>query len=147
MRVFFDTNVILEFLLERENFDDAKRVADMVDRGEIQALFSGLTFDTITYVLDLCFKKKGMDKSTRIQTLRRTLNILLAKFDVALVTKDILMQALNDNKFEDIEDSCQHQIAFSAGCDCILTFNKKEFVSSSLAVMPPKEFCDKVSSL
>ena len=59
MRVFFDTNVILEFLLERENFDDAKRVADMVDRGEIQALFSGLTFDTIIYVLDVFQEKRN----------------------------------------------------------------------------------------
>lgn len=147
MRVFFDTNVILELLLERENFDEAKRVADLVDRGEIHAVISGLAIDTIIYVLDLCFKKKGMDKTTRMQTLRKTLNILLAKFEMAIVTNNILEQAINDNKFDDIEDSCQHQIAISAGCDCILTFNKKDFSFSSLKVMSPKEFYDKISSL
>ncbi len=71
----------------------------MVDRGEIKAFISGLAFDTIIYVLDMCFKKNGMSKSLREQTIRRTLNIILDKFIVVEISNDILRQAINDTNF------------------------------------------------
>ena len=81
-----------------------------------------------------------MSKSLREQTIRRTLNIILDKFIVVEISNDILRQAINDTNFNDIEDSCQCHFALCSGCDCILTFNKKDFASSNIKVMRPKEF-------
>lgn len=149
MNVFFDTNVLLELLLEREHFDEAKNVADLVDRGKINGYISGLAFDTIIYVLDLCFKKKGMDKESRVLILRRTLNVLLGKFEVVGVSNEILRQAVADSNFDDIEDSCQRQFALYSNCEFIVSFNKKDFagVKSPLSVMTPNEFCDYFSQI
>ncbi len=45
-------------------------------------------------------------------------------------------------KWNDGEDSIQHQSAISAECDYILTRNTKDFEQSSIPVMTPEEFLD-----
>lgn len=45
-------------------------------------------------------------------------------------------------RWDDGEDSIQHQSALSAECDFILTRNKKDFELSYVPVMTPEEFLD-----
>lgn len=143
MNVYFDTNILLEVLLKRERFEEAKKVTDLVDKGKIKGFISGISFDTIIYILDLCFKKKGMEKELRIETLRNTLNIILDKFNVVNISNEILKQAVSDKNFNDLEDSCQFHIALSANCDYLISFNDKDYkLSSNMKVMTPSSFCD-----
>lgn len=46
-------------------------------------------------------------------------------------------------RWNDGEDSIQHQSALSAECDYILTRNKKDFGQSNIPVMTPEEFLDR----
>ena len=52
MKVLFDTNVVLDFLLDRKPFSAvAARLLARVERGEIEGLLGATTLTTIHYLL------------------------------------------------------------------------------------------------
>jgi len=51
-RVFIDTNVVLDFLLEREPFvEDAVKLFAKIDAGEIIGCITATTITTIYYII------------------------------------------------------------------------------------------------
>ena len=71
---------------------------------------------------------------------------VLSLLKVAGHDNDSLLRGINDEKFTDLEDSCQHQAAIKAGCDYLISFNVKDYANSTtLKVMTPKEFLDSLS--
>lgn len=56
MKVFLDTNVIIDFSANRAPFwEAAARVIDMGYRGEISLVISSLTFVNVAYILRKVF--------------------------------------------------------------------------------------------
>ncbi|WP_324704288.1 PIN domain-containing protein [Lyngbya sp. CCY1209] len=52
MRVLIDTNVVLDFLQEREPFlDNAARLFERIDAGEIEGLIAATTITNIYYII------------------------------------------------------------------------------------------------
>ena len=52
MRVLIDTNVVLDFLQEREPFvENAARLFALVDRGEIEGFIAATTITNIYYIV------------------------------------------------------------------------------------------------
>lgn len=130
MRVLFDTNVILDHLLEREPYVDvAERLLSLVDTGEIEGVICATTATTIHYLAS-----KAVGAAAAAEHLRA----LLAIFDVACVDREVLRGAL-DTSFSDYEDAVLHQAACSAGAGAIVTRNGKDFSRSSLPVFDPPE--------
>ena len=65
-KVFIDTNVLIDFLGEREPFyDAAARIVSRADRKEIELMVSSLSYATASYILmrynprELCWILKG----------------------------------------------------------------------------------------
>jgi predicted nucleic acid-binding protein len=130
VRVLFDTNVVLDHLLERAPFvDPAERLLSLVDSGGLDGVVCSTTVTTIHYLAG-----KAVGASAAADYIRE----LLAIFDVACVDREMLRAAL-DAGFSDYEDAVLHEAARAAGASAIVTRNGKDFTRSTLPVFTPVE--------
>ncbi|RJQ53625.1 MAG: PIN domain-containing protein [Actinobacteria bacterium] len=130
MRVLFDTNVVLDHLLEREPYvDAAEQLLNLVDTGRLEGLICSTTATTIHYLAS-----KDVGTSAAVEYLRQ----LLAIFDVACVDREVLRSAL-DLGFSDFEDGVLHEAARRAGATAIVSRDGQGFSRSTLPVFDPKE--------
>ena len=130
MKVLFDTNVVLDHLLEREpHVDAAEQLLNLVDTGRLDGVICSTTATTIHYLAS-----KTVGKSAAADYLRQ----LLAIFDVACVDRDILRRAL-DLGFADFADAVVHESACGCGAAAIVTRDGKGFSRSTLPVFSPEE--------
>jgi len=130
VRVLFDTNVVLDVLLDREpHAEVASQLLSLVDQNRLDGVVCATTVTTIHY---LASKAVG-DKAAAHQV-----GELLAMFDVAGVDHDVLRSALVLG-FSDFEDAVLHEAASAAGASAIVTRNGRDFVRASLPVFEPHE--------
>ena len=131
MKVFLDTNVILEGLLRREYAVNSEQVMRDVMQGSIDAYISAGSFHTITYFADKQLRKAFSNKEESLSQLRKVLNSLLDCLYVVGQSNFELAAGVNDESFDDLEDSYQMQAAISAQCDVLLTINTSDFPNES----------------
>lgn len=137
MKVFLDTNVIIDVLAAREPFfRDSQRVVDYCERHPESGFLSSLTFCTAAYVLR---KFVGTDElPNKLKTLRRI-------FDVLSVTKRYVDWAI-DSQMSDFEDAMQYECASAEKMDVIVTRDKSGFGGVGISVCTPTEFVGKYIS-
>lgn len=129
MRIVFDTNVVLDVLMEREpHMDAASKLFALVDGGRIEGLLCATTVTTVHYIA-----AKGLGQ----RRARALIAKLLAVFEVAPVDGDVLRRALGLD-FSDFEDAVLHEAARGIGAD-IVTRDRSGFVRADLAVYDPHE--------
>lgn len=134
MKVFLDTNVIIDVLAAREPFfRDSQRAVDYCERHPESGFLSSLTFCTAAYVLR---KSVGRDElPNKLKTLRKI-------FDVLPVTKESVDWAI-DSQMSDFEDAMQYECASAAKMDVIVTRDKSGFAGAEILVLTPTEFIAK----
>ena len=131
MRVFVDTNLLLDVLAKREPFyTAASRVWTMAETGACEALISALSFNNIFYIV-----RKARDTATA----RRALVLLRDVFASVAPDQRILNQAI-DSDVPDFEDAIQLYSAIHAGADYLLTRNVGDFPSGVLPILTADEF-------
>ncbi len=130
MRILFDTNVILDVLLEREPFvEDALYLLSMVERSRITGFICATTVTTIHY---LVHKALGPESTSR------HIKTLLSLFEIAPVNRTVLEEALISG-FSDFEDAVLHASALTVGADSIVTRDFSGFKRSRIPVYTPSE--------
>jgi len=130
MKVLFDTNVVLDVLLERQPYVEvAARLFALVDNGKLEGMVGATTLTTIYY---LARKSLGVRKA------REVILGLLDLFDVAPVDGNVLLSACGLD-FTDYEDAVLHEAAIAAGAVAIVTRNQTDFVRASIPVLGPTE--------
>ena len=135
MKVFFDTNVLIDFLAEREPFaEDAAFIVGMCDRGEIDGCFAALSACDIVYVLRKAFN--GAELRKRVSELSQIIEMI----DMQAV---VVKAALTSDDL-DFEDAVQRICAEENGANVIITRDKSGFANASIPVMTPTEFIDKM---
>jgi predicted nucleic acid-binding protein len=128
VRVLFDTNVVLDVLLEREpHVRNATALFAAIDRGWLTGLLCATTITTVYYI--------GSQGQGRAYT-HKKLEELLAMFTIAPVTHPSLVTALR-LKFPDFEDAVLHEAAVAADAQGIVTRNEKDFRPSPLRIYSP----------
>jgi len=138
MRVLFDTNIILDVLLDRKPFSEhASYLMSKVERSEINGFVCATTVTTIHYLLS-----KHLDNGKS----KESIHSIMALFEVASVNRVVIENALN-SKFIDFEDSVLHESARHAGAEYIITRNIKDFKRSRVPVYTPTEFLSMLESL
>ncbi len=131
MKVIIDTNVVLDVLLDRRPF--AKAAAEifaLAEQSRIDGALCATTITTIHYLLTAAFSR---------QEARELLSKLLGLFDVAPVNRHVIERALVSG-IRDFEDAVLSAAGQSAGADCIITRNPKDFRGCPLTVFDPAEF-------
>jgi predicted nucleic acid-binding protein len=130
VKVLFDTNVVLDVLLEREpHVGVAAKLFALVDKGRLEASICATTATTIYYIAAKSFGRR------RAHT---QVHELLSLFDVAAVDREVLDHAL-DLDFADFEDAVAHEAARASGMSAIVTRDGGDFVNASLPVFDPHE--------
>lgn len=131
MRVLFDTNVVLDVLLDREAFvADATLLVDLVEQGEITGLLCATTITTLAYLAG-----KAVGKKQAMLQIKH----LLSLFEVAAVTRAVLDAALA-NKAPDFEDAVLAEAALQAGAQAIITRNLRDFAHSPVRAYTPAQW-------
>ncbi len=137
MRVLFDTNILLDILLEREPYIEvAAKLFSLVDNGRIEGSICATAVTTAYYMTT-----KGLG-SMRAHDQVRT---LLSMFEVAAVDGGVLQRAL-DSGFGDYEDAVAHEAARAAGVRAIVTRNAQDFTKATIPVFEPQELLAAVAS-
>ena len=139
MRIMIDTNVLLDVLIHRnEFFDDSKAVLKLCEDRTIQGFVSASAITDIFYITR---KALGSIDDT-YQVIDSLLNIVR----VLTVTNEDVLQAFQA-RAKDFEDCLLAVCAKTNQCDGIVTRNKKDFLSFSIALYSPTElvqlFADK----
>ena len=142
LSLFIDTNVIIEYLEKRSQFDSVKILMNMLEDKEHDGFISVGSFYTIAYILEQGLKRKGIESQSRLDLTRRFLSAICQMLSISDIDNSSLLNGVKDESFADIEDSLQHQAAVSAKCDYIITLNIKDFKESTIPVMSPKQFVD-----
>lgn len=128
MRVLFDTDVLIDFLLDRAPFSEgAADLLSRVDRGEIQGLACANSFTTIFY---LARKAAGVDAA------RAFVADLLTLLEVAPVSRTTLEEA-GRSSIGDYEDAVVCTAARQANADCVVTRNERDFAKSLVPAYSP----------
>ena len=138
MKTLFDTNVILDVLLDREPFsNEASFLLSKVEQAEIVGFICATTVTTIYYIANKALGPKAA--SHHIQS-------LLSLFVIAPVNRLVLENAIA-SKFKDFEDAVLHAAACHAGAKYIVTRNIVDFKHSKLPVFEPREFINDLELL
>jgi predicted nucleic acid-binding protein len=131
MKVLFDTNVILDVLLDREPFSAAASLLlAKAEQGEIAGFACATTITTIYYLAAKILGAKMA--SCHVQSLLSLLN-------VAPVNKLVLENAVS-SQFRDFEDAVLHEAALLTGVQHIVTRNASDFKNSLIPIHEPEEF-------
>lgn len=126
--MLFDTNVVLDLLLDREPFSlDAAKCLSMVESGEIEGWLCASTVTTLHYLI-----RKSVGAGNAFDSI----SLLLSLFEIAPVSKTVLESALG-LPFKDFEDAVLHEAARYSNVDMIVTRNTTDFKNSSVPVQLP----------
>ncbi|MEM9152393.1 MAG: PIN domain-containing protein [Cyanobacteria bacterium P01_F01_bin.3] len=137
MKVLFDTNVLLDALLERQPFvKDAAFLIEATETGKIEGFISATTITDIHYLV------RRQTKSTKVAI--DAINGLLALMDVCAVNRSVLEQSLALG-LPDFEDSVQVACAMSTGLNVIVTRDVKGFIGSPIPALTPDELKNRLA--
>lgn len=132
-----DTDVTLDFLLEREPFfEAATKLFELNANGIFDAYISAITPINVFY---LGRKVVGAPK------IRQGIADLLKLVRITSVTQESLEKALG-LPFADYEDAVQHCCATVEGLEGIVTRNVKDYKNSTVPVFTPAEFLNHIKS-
>ena len=137
-RAYVDTNILVDLVLSRQEFlPDAQRVFAIGYAGEAQLVVSALSFVNTVYL--------GRKYKFPMDDVLSKLRMIADFVDVADLSGHNVVDMLNSG-WRDYEDATQHRSAIDEQADCIVTRNKKDFKASTLPVLTPLEFFNRIDS-
>ncbi|MEI6445349.1 MAG: PIN domain-containing protein [Nostocales cyanobacterium ELA583] len=136
MRVLVDTNIVLDFLLQREPFSqDAELLFQAIDSGQVIGYVTATTLTDIFYIS----RKHTLSIEQARQAVSETLTVMV----ICPVNRAVLESAFKSG-LADFEDAVQIFCAVEQGLDAILTRDAKGFLSSSIPVLSIQELLQRL---
>ena len=129
-RIFLDTNVIVDFILERDGAEDAANILQLGEDGKIELSVSFLTMANTAYIA-----RKGHTQE-QLYNIMADLSAMLK----TLPMDEVQLQQALQNPATDFEDMLQYQCAKANFCDIIITRNSKHFAFAEIPVLTPSEY-------
>jgi len=131
MKIFLDTNLIIDFLTKREPYsEEIKDIFQYSVEGKYELFISSVTVTNTYYIIS---------KLENVSFAKKKIAQLMELVNVLNVGESTIVKAL-DSKFKDLEDGVQSFSAEEGNLKLILTRNVKDFKWSNLTVLTPKEF-------
>lgn len=132
MKVYVDTNILIDFVCNRQGFsEEAKTFFAHGYIGEYELTTSALSIVNAVYI---GHKYKHDD-------IKECLAKVVTFVDVIDLRGQIVVDMLSSDG-KDYEDATQNASAVLANADCIVTRNKKDFKDSSIPVYTVDELFD-----
>lgn len=131
-RILIDTNVLLDYLLEREPFfEDAKAIMKLCADGKTKACIAAHSITNMFFILRKDFNEKER---------REVLSSLCSIFDIEGIDKAKLVSGLANEDFSDFEDCLQMECAKAYGADYIVSRNITDYSASEIKAIEPKDY-------
>lgn len=125
-KIFLDTNIIIDFLVEREVFyEPAAKIMTLADRKKIKIFTSPSSISNSYYLLS-----KYENTKTALEKIRK-FKVLCS---ISMMDDEVVEKAINSD-FKDFEDAMQYFSALASHCDLIVTRNEKDFKNAMIPVM------------
>jgi predicted nucleic acid-binding protein len=128
MKILVDTNIILDYLLEREPFFPITEqfFEEIVGGSRVTAYVSASS------VTDIFFITQRQTRS--YEKARRSVFLMLSLFQVCPVDYPILLEAY-DSELSDFEDAVQIACALAGNLDGIVTRNPQDFLTEFIPIL------------
>ncbi len=131
-KILIDTNVLLDYLLEREPFfEDAKKVISSCIEGNTKGCVAAHSISNMFFILRKAYTAKER---------REISSNLCTIFDVEGIDKAKLLFGLANEEFSDFEDCLQMECAKSYGAEYIVTRNVSDYSVSDIKAILPSEY-------
>lgn len=128
MRLFLDTNIMLDHILGRQPFaDDAEKLMLLLSLNELEGWCGVSQYTDLFYVLTHGAGKVAPDAAKDSIRLMRT-----AVHGCSLSDEDA--ENALDSTWADFEDACIYQMALKVEADALITRDKEGFALSSIPV-------------
>ncbi len=136
MRVLLDTNIILDFFLERKPFfHDAAKLFDAIADRRIEGF---ITASSVTDIFYICRRQ-----TQNLEEPRQILTKTLALLSICPVDRDILGTALKSS-LADFEDAVQIACAEAQNLEAIITRNPQDFQTANIPVISASQIMEQL---
>lgn len=132
MKIFIDTNILLDSLLKRHPFYKASD--DVINKCLTEKVMIYIAAHSVTNAFYIM--RKVYSEEQRREILLEICNL----FDIVEIDRKKIIMCLNNGKFKDFEDCLQSECALSVKADYIITRNIKDFTESSVKPILPEDF-------
>ena len=134
MKVFVDTNIFIDILLDREPFSkNAVLIYKLCENNMLEGYVAPITLNNIYYI---CRKAKHSEE------IKGYLLDIATIFTVAGLDSESVKKA-NKYKINDYEDALQYAMASQNTCEYLITRNTKDFKKlDKLKVVTPEAFLE-----
>ncbi len=130
MKLFYDVNVVLDVLTNREPWvAESAACLSLLEREGVEGFIAAHTVTTLHYLTG-----RHLDR----QRANTAMLDLLNMFHIASVEKNTLLQALSVTG-PDFEDAVQAVCAMNVGADFLVTRNARDFQGLGLQALSPAE--------
>jgi len=134
MKVFIDTNILVDLVCAREEYlEAAKKIFALGYEKKILLVISPLSYINTFYI-----GKRYKYPAEQLITVLRKIESFT---ETSAFVEKTIKQTLN-SKWSDIEDAAQYYSAESANVDFIVTRNPKDFKLSKISVLTPDKFLE-----
>lgn len=131
MRIFLDTNILMDAVENRKYSLEAHTILNLCSVGIFHCCASTMSFATLSYLLRHFTKER----------LHETFKHLSGVVEVVTVGVEQFESALDYGPVGDFEDLLQYKCAVAAGCDMVITNDKKDFLEfNKIPVMSSPDF-------
>ncbi len=136
MKVLIDTNIVLDFLLQREPFfQDAEQLFQAIDVGKVVGYVTATTLTDIFYI--------ARRHTRSVEQARQAVSETLTAMAICPINRAVLESAFKSG-LADFEDAVQIFSAVAQGLDAIVTRDAQGFLSSPVPVLSVQDLLQQV---
>ena len=130
-RIFLDTNILMDYIDNREHGPEAAILLDLGNQGIICNCAAPVTFTTMSYLLH---RRSSQEVHDCLQRASQAIEILA-------MDAEQFQRAIDHGPVRDFEDMMQYQCAIAGGCEVIVTNDLKGFEEyATLPIMTAAQF-------
>jgi predicted nucleic acid-binding protein len=139
MVVLVDTNIILDCLTLREPFtSESAQILQICGEGKITGCIAAHSIANSFYILRKMFTPAD----------RKGLFLALCEFmEIVNVEQSHILNALQNEKFDDFEDCVQLECAKTVGAEYIVTRNPADYINSDIPAIFPCELLSLIGQI
>lgn len=129
-KVFLDTNIIIDVICKRSDYQAAATILNMGLNGELELYITNLSLSNILYIT-----RKEIGKDRALETMRKFCKFI----KIAPCGQDEADMAFSTVN-HDFEDALQYYSALAIGAEVIITRNQKHFKYANIPVEDCRSF-------
>ena len=135
MKLFLDTNVLIDFILERPKFyPPAAMIISYAEEEKVEICVSSMSIVTTNFI---CVERCNMP----LDDFRKKMDFLRDFLEICSVDESDVYQSY-DKEWKDFEDGVQYFSAKRNGADYLVTRNTKDFEENDLKVIDVEKACE-----